>query len=220
MKVLNNRFRSTERNYSIERAKGQESERAGGRYDIIKIMKILPHWKHKNSVLFIIGLVIAIIFSQIPWFKEFLGTLGTLGYLGAVIAGMLFVSTFTVATGAVILMTLAKTLSPVEIIIFAAIGAVISDLLIFYFVKDEVEAEITPIYDKITGSHLKKLLHTKYFGWTLPVLGALIIITPLPDELGVSLLGMSEIKTGKFLLISGVSHTIGMFLLVSASLVI
>lgn len=160
------------------------------------------------------------IFSQLPWFKDFLGQMGELGYLGALIAGMLFVSTFTIATGAIILMTLAKTLSPVELIIFAAIGAVISDFLIFYFVKDEVEEEIAPIYDKITGSHLKKILHTKYFGWTLPVLGAFVIVSPLPDELGVSLLGMSEIKTGKFLLISSISHTIGMFLLVSASLII
>lgn len=170
------------------------------------------------------GLIIALIFSQSPLLKElsfdFAQDKGTLGYLGALIAGGMFVSTFTIATGAIILMTLAKTLSPIELIIFAALGAVISDFLIFYFVKDEVEEEITPIYEKITGSHLKKILHTKYFGWTLPVIGALIIISPLPDELGVSLLGISEIKTGKFLLISGVSHTIGMFLLVSASLVI
>ena len=52
------------------------------------------------------------------------------------------------------------------------------------------------------------------------MLGAFVIVSPLPDELGVSLLGMSEIKTGKFLLISSISHTIGMFLLVSASLII
>jgi len=81
-------------------------------------------------------------------------------------------------------------------------------------------AEITPIYNKIAGSHFKKILHTKYFAWTLPVIGALIILSPLPDELGVSLLGLSEVKTRKFFLISLASHTVGMFLLVSASLMV
>jgi hypothetical protein len=183
-------------------------------------MSLLFHWKHKNLLLFIIGLLMAWFFSQNKWFHDFFIGLGNYGYLSAILAGALFVSTFTIATGALILMTLAKTLSPIELILLAGVGAVLGDLLIFRFVKDEVEDDIAPIYDKITGTHLKKILHTKYFGWTLPVIGAFIIISPLPDELGISLLGISEIKTENFLVIAWVSHTIGMFLLVSASIII
>lgn len=146
-----------------------------------------------------------------------LGHLGSLGYLGAVIAGGMFASTFTVALGAVILFELAKSLAVIPLIFLASLGAVLVDLLIFKFVEDEVDAEIMPIYDKITGSHLHKILHTRFFGWTLPVLGALIIVSPLPDELGISLLGLEEIKTGKFLLISWLSHTLGMTTLIMAA---
>lgn len=85
--------------------------------------------------------------------------------------------------------------------------------------KDEIDTEIEPIYNEITGSHLKKILHTRYFGWTLPVLGAIIIISPLPDELGISLLGVSQMNTRKFIIIAWISHTLGMFLFVSASLI-
>lgn len=183
-------------------------------------MTFLFHWKHKNLLLFIIGLLLAWFLGQDKWFNDFIVGLGNYGYLSAILAGALFVSTFTIATGALILMTLAKTLSPIELILLAGVGAVLGDLLIFRFVKDEVEDNIAPIYDKITGTHLKKILHTKYFGWTLPVIGAFIIISPLPDELGISLLGISEIKTENFLVIAWVSHTIGMFLLVSASIII
>lgn len=177
-------------------------------------------WKHKNLLFFILGLLVAYFLSQNQGFSDFLVGLGNYGYLSAILAGALFVSTFTIATGALILMTLARTLSPIELILLAGIGAVFGDLLIFLFVKDDVVKEIEPIYDEITGSHLKKILHTKYFAWTLPVVGAFIIISPLPDELGVSLMSVSEIKTGKFLIISWVSHTVGMFLLVSASLIV
>lgn len=183
-------------------------------------MKFLPHWKHKNLIFFLLGLAVAYLLSQNQWFHDFFVGLGNYGYLSAILAGTLFVSTFTIAIGALILVTLAKTLSPIELILFAGIGAVLGDLVIFQFVKDEVAKEIAPIYDQITGNHLKKLFHTKYFGWTLPVIGAFIIISPLPDELGISLMGVSQMKTFKFLLISLASHTVGMSFLVSASLIV
>lgn len=184
------------------------------------MFKFLPHWKHKNIIFLLLGILVAFVFSRSQTFNNLLLHLGNFGYLSAFIAGMLFVSTFTIVTGALILMTLAKTLSPMELILLAGIGAVIGDLLIFLFVKDEVTKEIEPIYEEIAGSHLKKILHTKYFGWTLPVVGAFIIISPLPDELGVSLMGVSKMKINKFLVISWVSHTLGMFFLVSASLIV
>ena len=164
--------------------------------------------KHKNLIFLILGIILTY------FFRGLLEGLGSLGYLGALIGGALFASTFTVATGGLILLTLAKTMPPPFLIIFGALGAVAMDFLIFHFVKDEVVSEITPVYDKITGSHLKKILHTKYFAWTLPVLGALFIASPLPDELGISLLGFEQMKTGKFILISLVSHAAGMSLLI------
>jgi uncharacterized membrane protein YdjX (TVP38/TMEM64 family) len=182
-------------------------------------MTFLFHWKHKNLLLFIIGLLMAWFFSQNKWFHDFFVGLGNYGYLSAILAGALFVSTFTMVTGILILTTLASTLSPIEIILLAGLGAVLADILIFKFVRDDVDQEIEPIYKELTGGHFRKLFHTKYFGWTLPVIGTLIIISPLPDELGVSLLGMSKISTEKFILISWMSHTLGMFLLVSASII-
>ncbi len=179
-------------------------------------MKFLPH-KHRNLLLLVLGIILAFIFSQASWFTKDIGTLGNLSYLGAFVAGMMFASTFTVATGALILLTLAKTLPPFWLIVLGGLGAVTTDFLIFLFVKNDVVNEITPIYDEITGSHLKKILHTRYFAWTLPVLGALIIVSPLPDELGISLLGVEQVRTSRFVLISLISHTIGMTALISAS---
>ena len=182
-------------------------------------MTFLFHWKHKNLLLFVIGLLLAWFFSQNTWFHDFLIGLGRYGYFSAILAGALFVSTFTMATAVLILTTLASSLSPIEIVLLGGVGAVLTDILIFRFAREGIDREIEPIYKQITGGHLKKLLHTKYFGWTLPVLGTLIIMTPLPDELGVSLLSMSKISTEKFIIISWISHTLGMFLLVSASIV-
>ena len=166
------------------------------------------------------GIVFALILTQIPEFNQFIKTLGSFGYFSAFFAGLLFVSTFTVATGGLILLTLtSSSLSPFLLIAFGACGAVLGDLLLFIFVKKNVSQNIAPIYEKFaTQHHLKKILHTKYFAWTLPVIGALIIASPFPDELGISLLGLSEMKLGQFIAISLISHTIGVSLVVTTSL--
>ncbi len=115
---------------------------------------------------------------------------------------------------------LAEKLSAIEIGIFAGLGAVVGDMLIFRFVKDNILAEVTPIYNKLGGKHMTAILHSRYFSWSLPVIGAIIIATPLPDEVGVSLMGIAKMKTYKFFLVAFVLNAIGIFLVVSASAII
>lgn len=179
-------------------------------------------WKYKNLTLVLLGVVFAIILSRFEAFHSFLLNLGNYGYIGVFIAGILFVSTFTVATGALILLVLAEKLSTIEIGIVAGLGAVVGDLTIFRFVKDHLIQEIEDLFknNHLQGRHISRILHTKYFNWTLPVIGAIIIASPFPDELGISLMGFSKMKTYQFILISFLLNAIGIFLVVSASLVI
>jgi len=178
-------------------------------------------WKHKNLLLFGLGILVTYLVLQNQWFHHFLLNLGKFGYLGAFLAGMLFVSTFTMMTGVLILLSLAKVLPAFPLVVIAGLGAVTSDYLIFAFVRNDVGKEVSLLYEELEKmgkkNHLRKLVHTKYFGWMLQVVGAFIILSPLPDELGVSLLGISNIKSTRFLLISLCSHGLGMFLVVSAA---
>lgn len=176
------------------------------------------HLKYKNLSLLGVSLIIAVILFRLESFHQFLLGLGDLGYIGAFIAGILFVSTFTVATGGVILLVLSEKLSPVEIGIFAGLGAVLGDFTIFRFVRDNLAGELKAIYNHIDhNNHLVRILHTKYFSWTFPVFGAIIIASPLPDEIGVSLMGISRMKTYKFLILSFILNASGIFLVISAS---
>ncbi len=183
-------------------------------------MKAIKSFKYKNLTLVFLGIIFAFFLSQSIEFHQFLLQIGGFGYFGAFLAGILFVSTFTVATGAVILFILAEELSPLEIGLIAGLGAVVGDFAIFRFVKDNLISEIEPIYEKLGGNHLTKILHTKYFSWTFPVFGAIIIASPLPDEIGVSLMGISKLSMFKFLILSFILNVIGIFLIVSASLFI
>ncbi len=181
----------------------------------------LHKWKYKNITLATFGILLAVVLSQIEAFHTFLMHIGGFGYIGAFIAGMLFVSTFTVATSALVLLTLAETLSPIEIGLIAGLGAVVGDLTIFHFIKDNLTSEIEQIFNHFDKKkHLKHLFHTKYFNWMLPVFGAIIIASPLPDELGVSLMGLSQMNTTRFIILSYILNSLGIFVVVSASIFI
>lgn len=177
------------------------------------------HAKHhyKNIVLVCIGILAAVALSRVDEFRAVLLHLGTFGYVGAFITGMLFVTTFTAPIGTLMLVILAQRYTAIEIGILAGAGAVVTDMLIFRFVKDDLSDEIKSLYKHFGGSHLRHIFHSKYFHWTLPVLGALIIASPLPDELGVSLLGISKMKPFQFILTSFCLNSLGIFLIVSSS---
>ena len=184
------------------------------------VSKKRRHYRYKNLTILGLGLGLAVFLYRFEAFHTALLSLGSWGYGGAFLAGLLFVSSFTVATGAVILMVLAEKLVLLEVALLAGLGAVLGDLLIFRFVKDDLIDEVKPIFVRFGGKHLLALLHTHYFSWFLPILGAVIIASPLPDELGVTLIGVSKMSTISFLMLSFALNSIGIFLVISASLVL
>lgn len=188
-------------------------------------MSFWREWKYKNLTAFVLSVILALLLAKNEVFHALLLNLGNFGYIGAFVAGILFVSTFTVAAGTVMLLVLAETLHPLGIGVVAGLGAVLGDFIIFNifrFAKDNwLQEVIEPVAVHLNRNHhLQRLFHSKYFSWSLPVIGAIIIASPLPDEVGVTLMGISKMKTYQFLAVSFVLNAIGIFLVVSASLVI
>lgn len=182
------------------------------------MMKHHRSWKYANLTFLAVSLLLAFTISRYEPLHATLLHLGKLGYFGAFFAGILFVSTFTVAIGAVVLLVLAEFLSPIEIGLVAGIGAVLGDFAIFRFIQNNLLREITNLFGQMDKKHrVRHLFHSKYFSWTLPVLGAIIIASPLPDEIGVSLMGISRMKTAQFIPLSFILNAIGIFLVVSSS---
>lgn len=112
---------------------------------------------------------------------------------------------------------MAEKLNPFEIAILAGAGAVLGDYLIFRFLKDRVFYELKPIFTKIKGFYLIKIFQTPYFAWLTPLIGASIIVSPLPDEVGVGILGISKMKTWQFILLSFILNATGIFIVVTVA---
>lgn len=182
------------------------------------------HWRYKNLTLLTVGLIAGILLYRSEAFNEALLGLGTFSYVSAFIAGILYDTTFSVSASVAILLVLAKTMPHLPLVIVATIGAVIGDYLVFKFVKDGLMKELVPIeqaFENEVGRkrvhYFKHLFHSKYFNWTLPVVAVIMIGTPLPNELGIGLLGASGIRTKSLLLVSLIFNFIGINLILLGS---
>ena len=87
--------------------------------------------------------------------------------------------------------------------------------IIFRFFKDHVFEELRPIFSKLGNHPLLRILSTPYFAWVLPVLGAFIIASPFPDEVGIGLMGISRMKSWQFLILAFVLNSTGIFFIVT-----
>lgn len=172
-------------------------------------------WKYKNTALLALSLVLLFLFADSAAVKDFIGKVGSLGYLGIFIAGLFFVSTFTVAPAGVVLYVLSSQFNPLTIAVVAGFGAAIGDLLILKFLKDRVFNELSPLFAKMAGHRVRRLFKTPYFAWLSPVAGILIIASPFPDEIGIGLLGVSRLKNRQFFFISLAANAVGIFMLIS-----
>ena len=180
--------------------------------------KRTQHKKHTytNLLLIALGVAATFVLAKTPQFSALLLSLGSYSYLGAFVAGILFVCTPTTTIGALTLVILSKELPILPLCVVAGLGAVVADLGMFHFVRDDLFIELEDIYNQMHGRKLSHIFHSKLFRWTLPVIGAMIIASPLPDELGVGLMGISKLSTWRFSLLSWVLNSVGIFTAVSA----
>src|SRR3989338_7117944 len=145
-------------------------------------------WRFKNTFLLILSLVVFFYLAKTPFVENGIQKIGTLGYLGAFLTGIFFVSSFTVAPAAVVLFHLAENLNALEVALLAGAGGVIGDYLIFRFLKDRVFSELAPVLHKLKMPKVRGIFRSPYFAWFPPVFGAVIIASPFPDEVGLSML--------------------------------
>ncbi len=161
-----------------------------------------------------LSVVFAIVLVRSNLLNEVLGVAKELNVLGSFIAGMFFTSIFTTAPAIVTLGQIAKTNSLLLTALFGAFGAVLGDMLIFRFVKDKIAEHVMELVaHQGVSKRMKALFRLKTFRWLTFLLGGLILASPFPDELGISILGFMHVKTSWFIPISFVFNFIGILLI-------
>ena len=168
----------------------------------------------RDLVLVIFSVFIAIILAKTGVLQDLITSTQEMRFIGSFIAGIFFVSVFTVAPATVALGEIAQSNSVITVAILGGLGALIGDLIIFRFVKDRVSDHFYYLMRVSKSERLFSIFKLKLFRWIIPFVGALIIASPLPDEIGVAMLGLSKMKNSLFILISFVLNSAGILIIV------
>lgn len=156
------------------------------------------------------------IFDELP--KIFHGK----GYISVFIAGLLFAYGFTAPFAVGALVAIAPEINVFVGALIAGMGAFISDVLIFSFVKMSFSDE----FEKLKVSRFIFWLKEKFDGhfseevrkYLLWIFAGFLIASPLPDEFGVTLLsGFTQMNQKVFYLLAYSLNTIGIFLILLMS---
>ncbi len=173
---------------------------------------------HKHNLIKDISIValsvlIAIILLKTGILINILASSKKLELFGSFIAGMFFTSVFTVAPATVVLAEIARINSIFLVALFGGAGALIGDLIIFRFIKNRLSEDILYLLKKSKSERLISIFRLRIFRWLIAFLGALIIASPLPDELGLMMMGFSKIKTSLFIPTSFLLNSLGILII-------
>lgn len=138
---------------------------------------------------------------------------GSLKFMGSFVAGMFFTSVFTTVPATAAFIELSRLESPIVMAIFGGLGALFGDLIIFRFVKSRLSSDIQYLLALTNKQRINFIFNKKIFRWMTVFFGALIIASPLPDELGIALLGLTKIKEWHFALISFLLNGFGILII-------
>jgi hypothetical protein len=157
-------------------------------------------------VLFTCGIILAILILQTSSVKNFALELMELPGIGQILLGFLYTTAFTAPVATVLIINIAESINPVWLATLGGIGAMLYDLAIFAFVKNQTQHGW---FQHWRG----KFLSRPVISWCLAILGAAVIASPLPDELGSGLLGLSRLPQKYFIPMSFLLNGIGIFIL-------
>lgn len=157
----------------------------------------------------ILSIIIAAILVKTGALKSLLTSTQESKFIGSFVAGIFFTSIFTTAPAMVVLAEIAQSGSVFLVAFFGGVGALLGDLVIFRFIKDRLSADILYLMKKSKSERLISIFRLKLFRRLVPFVGALVVASPLPDELGLAMMGLSKMKTSLFIPLSFLLNFLG-----------
>lgn len=171
----------------------------------------------RDAATVVLSVIVAVSLVKTGVANDILALPDDLKLVSAFFGGMFFVSIFTAAPAGVVLAELAQTTHPLLLALVAGAGNVIGDLALFYFFKERLEPDAAEVIRKTPFRKIYRALQrNKFLHWLAIVLGAVLIASPIPDEIGVGLMGASKMPRRTFLPLIFIIDFLGILLLALA----
>ncbi len=157
--------------------------------------------------------------------QEYFHGLKEYGYASAFAGGALFAVGFGAPFGVAILATIADEVNILLAGLLGGLGALLSDYLIFKFIKVTFNDEImrfrnSKAYTLFDGYLIRRMPPKLAFYIAIGIAG-FVIASPLPDEIGVAMFaGLTTVKDRTFALIAFTLNTLGIIAVLGIGLAV
>ena len=167
----------------------------------------------KDCLLILFGAGIALALAQIGVISGIVNLFGG-NAIAAFVAGLFFTSAFTIAPASVALAQISQSMPTPALALWGALGAMCGDLILFFFIRDRFVDDVRRSFKPSFWKHVGASFHLGFLKWIAPLVGALIIASPLPDEFGLTLMGISRTRLIILIPISFLMNMLGICALI------
>ena len=170
--------------------------------------------KYPKLLLFIISVILVyFLFSGLAY-KPLHDALVFMGYLGTFLAGLLYPYSLTSAAGTGILLILAKEQNLLLAGVIAGIGALISDVILFFFVKHGFSDEVQKLSKEKIVRSINRRIPDSIRVYLIAAFASLLIASPLPTEIGIMLMtSIKNVSFKKFIILVYLLHASAIFII-------
>lgn len=166
-----------------------------------------------DTAIFILSLSIAWYLVRSGFLNNLIVAVLPFRFISEFVAGMLYTSFLTSPISVAMIVVLAKSNNPITLALLAGFGAAFMDLLIIKFFREKLSKDMDLVSHELRLKKINNLLIKFKLDFITPVIGAIIIASPLPDELGLVMLGASKLKYHEVAILTYILNTAGILLI-------
>lgn len=143
---------------------------------------------------------------------------GGLLFLLAFVGGIFFTSFATIPLSIVMFIALSRAGMPTyQLAVIGGVGAMFGDAGILKTLKWSFLDDLIAFLGRKTSGAFGQALNQRWVKLLSTLLGAIVIISPLPDELGMAMMGITHLSTRYVMLISFVLNALGIMLVAAVA---
>ena len=159
-----------------------------------------------------VSIVVAIYILKTDAAVVFFSHLENFELLGSFVAGFFFTSVFTTAPSIVVLGEIMQITPVWQVALMGGFGAALGDVILLMLIHTSVKAETEYLLGQPRFGRFKKIFDTTLFHRLSFFIGALIIASPFPDELGLALIGVNHVSKTHLFCILFIMNSLGIAL--------
>ncbi len=137
--------------------------------------------------------------------------------ISSFVEGFFFTSILTTGPAIVAILESATYIPAWKLALVGGVGAVCGDLMVFRFVRSRLVEHILAAALHPRLMRIGARIASGPLWWLGPVFGAIVIASPLPDELGLLMMGLSNIRFVPFMVLAFTANAGGIYLMALAA---